>query len=117
MALLFVAGLSQPTLRRNNLHNAKALGEAELQAALQEDVGEVVLSIRVVGFGEFLQRIQLLATRQVRHIGHHQVVPPIQQPRGIQEALGSDRQVPVVVLQFAGLPPQRGWALGGQSLP
>ena len=40
---------------------AFALVAAEFQAALQEDVGKVVLGLGVVGFAVVLQRIKLLA--------------------------------------------------------
>ena len=57
---------------------AGALVAAELQTALQEDVGQVVLSLGIIGLAVVLQRVVLFATRQVGYVGDHQVISVIQ---------------------------------------
>ena len=78
------------------MHHARTLpgqrGVRQLQAALQKHVGQVVFGVGVMLGAIGFQRVVLLAARQVRHVGNHQVVAPLQQPGGVEQAPGAQGQ-------------------------
>ena len=84
---LSVAGQKQPVLRQHQARGSTF--RAQLQAALQEHGGQIVLCGGIVPLAEFAQPFSLFAAGEVGYVGHDPMIPPRQQFRSTCHTLGS----------------------------